>query len=168
MDKKERLNSYIPTLNNLSELLTKVMYCQKRRNLVILLLCDIYDHEQDNWNWLLFSGFLELTTCSQADSYGIKNWGDCRNCAMNYTISGLEHKYWYQNVSIIKFHLQTCMRHVLRGNSWRDMYSNKPLGLFQGNLSWPHNTSKIINTITTSKIRIVAGWFDKVTKTVHG
>ena len=31
---KELLSSHIPTLNNQSDLLTKVMYVQKRRNLV--------------------------------------------------------------------------------------------------------------------------------------
>ena len=43
---KELLTSHIPTLKNLSYLLTKFMYVQKRRNLVTGVLCDIYDHDR--------------------------------------------------------------------------------------------------------------------------
>ena len=45
---KECLISHIPTLKNLYDPLTKVVYGQKLRNLVKGVLCDIYDHDPDN------------------------------------------------------------------------------------------------------------------------
>ena len=41
----ECLTSHIPTLKNLADILTKVLYGAKCRNLVRGVLCDIYDHE---------------------------------------------------------------------------------------------------------------------------
>ena len=48
MTEKECLTMHIPTLNNLSEICTKVLDGQKIRNLVKVVLCDIYDHDQDD------------------------------------------------------------------------------------------------------------------------
>ena len=45
---KDFFTSHIPTLENLSNLLTKVMYGQKRHNLLKGVLCDIYDHDWDD------------------------------------------------------------------------------------------------------------------------
>ena len=45
---KECLNIHIPTLKNLYDLLTKVLYGQKLRNLVKVVLCDIYVHDPDD------------------------------------------------------------------------------------------------------------------------
>ena len=41
----ESLTSHISTHDNLSDLLTKVLYGEKRRQLVRGLLCDIYDFD---------------------------------------------------------------------------------------------------------------------------
>ena len=42
---KEALTAHIPTLENVADLFTKVLYGGKRRNLVKQLLYDIYDYE---------------------------------------------------------------------------------------------------------------------------
>ena len=47
---KECLTSHIPTLQNLSDLLTKVLFGQKRRNLVQGIMYDIYDHDRNDWD----------------------------------------------------------------------------------------------------------------------
>ena len=47
---KECLASHMPTLKNLSDLLAKVFYVQKLRNLVKIVLFDIYDHDRDDKN----------------------------------------------------------------------------------------------------------------------
>ena len=44
---KECLTSHIPTLQNLSDLLTMVFFGQKRRNLVQGIIYDIYDHDRN-------------------------------------------------------------------------------------------------------------------------
>ena len=46
---KECLTSHIPTLQNLSDLLTKVLFGQKHRNLVQGIMYDIYDHDRNDW-----------------------------------------------------------------------------------------------------------------------
>ena len=45
---KECLTNHILVLNNMSDLLKKIIYDQKRRNLVKEVLCDIYDHDWGN------------------------------------------------------------------------------------------------------------------------
>ena len=45
---KEFLTSHIPTLQNLSDLLTKVLFGQKRRNLVHGIMYAIYDHDRND------------------------------------------------------------------------------------------------------------------------
>ena len=60
--------------------------------------------------------FMGLTQRLQADSYGIATWGECRNCAVNCTILGPERKYWYRNISILKWQLRTGTGHVLQEN----------------------------------------------------
>ena len=42
---KECLTSHIPTLQNLYDLLTKVLFGQKRRNIFQGIMYDIYDHD---------------------------------------------------------------------------------------------------------------------------
>ena len=49
MAAKECLTSHIPTLQNLSDLLTKVFFGQKRRNIVQGIMYDIYDHDRNYW-----------------------------------------------------------------------------------------------------------------------
>ena len=55
---KEFFDIHIPTLKYISDLLTKVNYSHKRQILVKGLLCDIYYHDRDELNWLLFCRFL--------------------------------------------------------------------------------------------------------------
>ena len=57
MAAKEFFASHTPTIKNLPDLFTKVLYVQKLQNLVKGLLCDIYDHERDVLNWFLFCEF---------------------------------------------------------------------------------------------------------------
>ena len=60
--------------------------------------------------------FMSLTQCFQDDSYGIENREDCRNCAVDCTISVPERKYRDWNRTIIKWWLQTGKGYVLREN----------------------------------------------------
>ena len=60
--------------------------------------------------------FLGLTQFLQADSYGTATLGNCRNFAVDCTISGTEHKYRYRSVIIIKWRLRTGTGHILREN----------------------------------------------------
>ena len=45
---KECLTSHIPTLQNLSDMLAKVLFGQKRRNIVQGIMYDIYDHARND------------------------------------------------------------------------------------------------------------------------
>ena len=42
----ECITTHIPTLLNFSDILTKVLYGQKRKNLVDGILYDLYEHEK--------------------------------------------------------------------------------------------------------------------------
>ena len=91
---KECLTSHIPTLKTLSDMLTKVLFGQKRRNLVQVIMYDIYDHDRNDralqlvkrvrwtldWFDLYFTGLTDTWLCPIKSWISvIPTWGECVN-----------------------------------------------------------------------------------------
>ena len=118
---KECLTSHIPTLQNLSDLLTKVLFGQKRRNIVQGIMYDNNNHDRNyralklvkhvRWTFDWFEWYLTVTNY-KLDICNTNLKGLWKSC-FRYTLVMLPLCFRTQEVQIVSLRTET------RAYCWR-------------------------------------------------